>query len=234
MRPVRLISFLWAVADIGMPKSSIRIFFRLIGLVVAIATAVATISWMARHSHSSTQTLLVIPDGRETATTMLSERVAATDAEGRGALARVRPSLRQEWVFYLTDGKTRQRIWAIDHYEYDFMKDGDEPLHMFGTQLETGFVVAVYKEHAATRVSIIKKDDPPPKGTGMWQEAGTRTVIEDDDLDGAKVTKAEIVGHVADRTIQINLLHAKPGEPAATSTFTLQWTGGKPIWVVAK
>ena len=154
------------------------------------------------------------------------------DISGTSAL--MRPTSIERTVFYVTTGNVEERVWAIDHPIFDFVKDGDEPLHIFGTELEPGAVVAVYKEHGATRVSVITKDNPPPKGTGQWQEAGTQTVIEDDDLDGAKVIKATISGHVSDRTMRITFSQAKAGGSASTTPFKLQWTSGKPHWVAEK
>jgi hypothetical protein len=125
-------------------------------------------------------------------------------------------------VVYITTGQKKERIWAIDHPIFDFVKGGDEPLRVLATHLEPGIVVVVYSEFGAVRVSIIQKDGPPPKGTGQWRLAATETLIDNGDIPNRPTVTCRIHGTVGEGTGRLEFTQSNPHDDApATMTFSL-------------
>jgi hypothetical protein len=154
-----------------------------------------------------------------------------------GTESYMKPTGLDRWVVYLVTGEKKERIWAIDHLQFDFMQGGSEPLHILGSHLEPGFVVVVYKEHGATQVSVIQKDDPPPKGTGLWKLAGKNTLAEDADLAPGKVIAGSFRGLASEKKLQLLLQQSRPGTEPVTVEYTFfmwsgetRWRSGPPKW----
>jgi hypothetical protein len=154
--------------------------------------------------------------------------LSVTMASGPTGL--LRPSRRIQWVFYLNTAEKRERIWGIDHLQFDFMGCHDDPLHILATQLENGVLTAVYKEHGETRASIVKKDDNPPRGTGQWLLTATRSLFEDGDGGNPRVIGAKILGSVSGQNMRLQLSIAGEDAVVTESVFTLRWWAGKPQW----
>jgi hypothetical protein len=209
-----------------------RIIRKIAFLVVGLAAAGISAWGIGKYSSyvSARRQSLVIERDDLLSSSVPRSPVVVDGGAGRWTNARMMPTAIERSVFYLVTGQKKERIWDLDHAVFAFVKAGDAPLSILGTRLDAGTLVVVYKEHGATRASIVKKDDPSPKGTGQWRESGTQTLSEDDDLDGAKVIEAKIIGVVSDGSMHIELSQARPGEVPTVANFRLDWRGAKPIW----
>jgi hypothetical protein len=209
-----------------------RIIRKIAFLVIGLAAAGISAWGVGKYSSyaSARRQSLVIERDDLLSSSIPRSPVIVDGGAGRWTNARMMPTAIERSVFYLVTGQKRERIWDLDHAVFAFVKGGDAPLSMLGTRLDADTLVVVYKEHGATRASIVKKDSPSPKGTEQWRESGTQTLTEDDDLDGAKVMEAKIIGVVSDQSMHIELSQARPGQVPTVARFRLDWGGAKPIW----
>jgi hypothetical protein len=143
---------------------------------------------------------------------------------GNGAEGTILPSARQRWVFYASSGTRKTRIWAVDHLEFDFMKDGTQPFRVLKTYLEPGTFIVVYKEHGATKVTVVVQRKPIGESS-PWTHANTQTVAEDSDANFGSVSAADLVGHVNDNDMALRLTRHRPGGGARIEVFALRLAG---------
>lgn len=149
------------------------------------------------------------------------------DLRGKGSagtLWSVQPTGIERWVVYLVTGGKNERIWAIDHLEFDFLQGGLEPLHVLATHLENRTAIVVYKEHGATQAILLRKDDPPPTGTGLWTLVDTHTILDDGDLEGCKATHASVSGRVEEEEkVAFAVTLSAPGRTPTKYEVDLLW-----------
>lgn len=184
--------------------------------------------WFARNARSKP----FVSVASEPLTSDLSnlELRGASGQSIRSTSASLHPTGGEEWVFFITSNDSRERAWSTEHFEFDFMKEGREPFHIFGTYLELdkegapSTLVVVYKEHGATCVSVVRKDLTLPKALGQWFPLNVQKLAEDEELNGSRVIGASITGRFSDQTLHVRLI--TPGPTKAFLNFSCDRQGG--------